>query len=247
MLLFHCVYLCLLLLHNLWELDFILEFRDDFAAAIDVFRGLLARLAYAKGVWLCLRSTFQELIGLESCLLARTCLSSLLRHSQILAHAWRRNSALLIHLHLRLDLIRSDNYCVTRANLDLCGLVQNWVCWLIVVRLCSGLLHFILYLWQPLRRCLLLHRHWVVIYSSWAVRRVVHWHSLIDRLLKTGWKLKGMSRSYRATTIAPVFVLCNLWLISGFSLVNHRLYLWRTRHFVHQIVYILAWCFFLHW
>ena len=50
MLLFHCIYLCLLLLHNLWELDFILEFRDDFAAAIDVFRGLLARLAYAKGV-----------------------------------------------------------------------------------------------------------------------------------------------------------------------------------------------------
>ena len=48
MLLFHRIDLRLLLLHDFWELYFILKFRDDFVVAIDVFSRLLARLPYSK-------------------------------------------------------------------------------------------------------------------------------------------------------------------------------------------------------
>lgn len=155
MLFLHCVDLCLLLLHDFWQLDFVLQFSN----VLFVFN--LCRL-FARwpsevvcfGLW-CVHSEVVLSICLERSWLSGACLPDLLSHSQVLTHTWRCHLIMLVHFHLWLDLIRSSNYhCITGADLDLCGLVENGI----VLSVISASFLFILHLRQPFWRCLLLNR-----------------------------------------------------------------------------------------
>ena len=112
MLFLHVVDLRLLLLHDLWQLDLVLELGR---------RLLVWALSEIR---LRLRSPSNRLVHLIVNHLSWVCLPELIGDSECLSHA--RSSVLLVrvvHLHLRLDLIATDSHFLSSTDLYPCGLV----------------------------------------------------------------------------------------------------------------------------